>query len=447
MKIFTNRATWIVAVLLLFAATWSSTAYYFGLTQTEFLPKIVRVVASQPLAVWHRKDLEYVETLTNSYWHGMRKTDKNIEAGRSWRAFSDRTDVLRFIAYSGARLPLERIPVVHERIDAPHLVELRRRENFGAIYNPEASEYEKILSLANWVGSLFDHGRDIPPGGYKVDRVADVVSAGKMGAKFWCEVAARIMTHTATAMGWPARLVTISRDGYDWNHAVTEVWSNQFEKWFQIDTDFNVVYEISGVPQSVFDLVTLRDSGESLSDLKIRKIAPAKRHFLERDGVNYYEALLALELFNYAHIDMRTDWATRKLSRGSPAGGDLATRRFGGKGIGPLLTAIPEYDDYQDINWPLNSTAVLPRDLTSSQGLDATLNIGVTTYSPYFRAFEYSLNDGDWLRTTKGEIHVRLARGYNRAQFRVITQNGSRGPVSSLDLVWEVEANTSLSLP
>ena len=102
-----------------------------------------------------------------------------------------------------------------------------------------------------------------------------ILKTGQAGAAYWCEIAAHTMTQAATSLGFIARLVTLSRDGYDWSHAVTELWSNEFRKWVLFDTDFNVVYEDDGVPLSAAELVDLNRDHEQ-GRVTFNHFAPSK---------------------------------------------------------------------------------------------------------------------------------------------------------------------------
>ena len=152
-------------------------------------------------------------------------------------------------------LPKEIVPFVFESPDAPHLVALRKRFDLDSVVAGSGGEYGAQMRLATWIGTRFQHGTDKVPGGRQVCDPVAVIDAGQKGARFWCEIAARTMTQAATAVGWPARVITASRDAYTWEHAVAELWSNQFDKWFVVDPDFNVVFEADGVPLSAWELV------------------------------------------------------------------------------------------------------------------------------------------------------------------------------------------------
>jgi hypothetical protein len=220
---------------------------------------------------------------------------------------------------------------VPERSDAPHLQDLRKHYDLDAVIAQATSEYDAQLKLAAWVGTRFEHGTDEVPGGRQVCDPVAVFQAGQNGARFWCEIAAYSMIHAASAVGWPARMITASTDGHTWEHAVAELWSTQHKKWFVVDTDFNVVFEYHGVPLSAWELVHDAPQVKQSGQLTVRRFAKFKEGLTPQD---------LLRLFAYTHVDYRTDWCTRPLRKASPAGGDLNTRWTSRSGHAPKLTPI-----------------------------------------------------------------------------------------------------------
>jgi hypothetical protein len=221
---------------------------------------------------------------------------------------------------------------VFEQPDAPHLVALRTTYRLQEVVAGAKSEYEAQIKLAEWVGTRYEHGTDDPPGGRQVCDPVAVIESAARGARYWCEVAAYTMIHAAQAMGWPARMITGSTDGYTWEHAVAELWSSEHRKWFVVDADFNVVFEADGVPLSAWELVHEGPALRQRGKLVVRRFAKLKEGLDPQD---------LLRFFSYVHVHYRTDWCTRPLRRASPAGGDLNARWTARSGFEPPFTAIP----------------------------------------------------------------------------------------------------------
>jgi hypothetical protein len=240
---------------------------------------------------------------------------------------------------------------VPERPDAPHLQALRKRYDLESVIGNAGTEYDAQLKLAAWVGTRFEHGTDEVPGGRKVCDPVAVFQAGQKGARFWCEIAAYSMIHAASAVGWPARMITASTDGHTWEHAVAELWSSQHKKWFVVDTDFNVVFEHQGVPLSAWELVHEAPKLKQSGQLTVRRFAKFKEGLVPQE---------LLRLFAYAHVDYRTDWCTRPLRTASPAGGDLNTRWTARPGLEPKLTSIIRASTQAEFELPVSATLSAP---------------------------------------------------------------------------------------
>ena len=283
-------------------------------------------------------------------------------------------------------------------------------------------EYDAMLKLGAWVGTRWDHGTDEVPGGTQVCDPSAVVAAGTKGAKFWCEIAARTLAHAADSLGWPSRVITGSRDGHTWEHAVAEIWSNQFDKWFAIDADFNVVYENGGVPLSAFELSTQGERLQREGALQVRHIAPAKASLPLVDLIPF---------FAYVHVDLRTDWCTRPLPRGSPAGGDRATWWTARRTLPRVLTAKVRVDDAQTFDWRVNEVAIYAT-AASPSAAGTQIQIALAAYSPVFERFEVSVDDAAWSAVEDARQTLVFSAGEHRVRARVLTGNGAEGPVSQV---------------
>lgn len=334
------------------------------------------------------------------------------------RADAERARLLANANYVG-QPPARPIPFVYELPDAPHLVALRERFDLDSIVAGGGGEYTAMLRLAAWIGTRFEHGTDDVPGGNQVCDPIAVIEAGRSKSSFWCEIAARTLAHAAAAVGWPARVITVSESGYRWDHAVTELWSNEFDKWFVIDADFNVVFEVAGVPQSAWEMVHDGPRLARAGQLLERRFAARKSGLTPTDFV---------ELYQYAHIDLRTDWCSRTLTRGSPAGGDRSTWWTARPGRGPAFGPSLRIDRKETFDWPVNHVAI---------SVDATdtgqRHLRFDAYSPGFSHFEYRVDRGAW-RRTDANVRPAIDERTSIVEARAVTRRGDRGPSSRMSL-------------
>jgi hypothetical protein len=318
-------------------------------------------------------------------------------------------------SYYTGQPPETPIPFVYEGRDAPHLVALHERFDLDAVVAGDGGEYAAMLRLAAWIGTRFEHGTDEVPGGRQVCDPIAVIEAGRSQAKFWCEIAARTLAHAAGAVGWPARVITISETGYRWDHAATELWSNEFDKWFVVDADFNVVFEVDGVPLSGWEMVHDGPRLAREGKLQERRFAPRKSGLTPTDFV---------ELYQYVHIDLRTDWCSRKLKRGSPAGGDRSTWWTARPDRGPSFGPSLRIDRKEIFDWPVNHVTL---------GIDETddrrQRLRIVAYTPSLSHFEYRFDQGAWRRAGASD-RPPIDERHHVVEVRVVTQRGDRGPSS-----------------
>lgn len=403
------------------AVFWLSISSFYRLTPIEFLKQSARIIAVPVYSYIYREDTKYVKDVTSKYWVGY----PNILAEssfESWKRLQKTVPGFRLISYDIQGLNHYPIPFVYENPNAEYLQAFRAKYHLNSLIRDSHDEYDAMLRLGAWLGTRWDHGTDEVPGGNTVCDPVAVVEAGQHGAKFWCEIAAKTTVHAATALGWQARLVTASRDGYTWEHAAAEIWSNQFNKWFVMDTDFNVVYESSGVPLSAFELVHLGEKLQRSGQLKVRNIAPRKTSLPLVDLIPFY---------NYAHVDMRNDWCSRPLHRGSPAGGDTATWWTSRYHINEL-TAKRKVNNLTRFNWPVNSVAIYVISAKRLNNNQINFQIGLSGYSPIFKAFEIIIDSGNWQRLEGNKFDFTVLTGEHKILIRLLTTFGFIGPESKI---------------
>lgn len=389
---------------------------YYRILPHQLAKEGLRIIAVNLVAIWHKEDIQAANSLQKDYWIGP-KNYVQTSSLESWEKAKNTISGFTIIGSSQTGQKVNDIPFVYEKMNAPQLIELLNRYHLDKVIEGASSEYDAMLRLGKWLGTRFDHGMDKVPGGNDAFRVADVLDAGKNGSKFWCEIAAKVSVQAASAMGWPARLVSTSQDGYEYQHAVAEIWSNQFNKWFVMDADFNFVFESDGIPLSAFELTHQGPELQKAGRLHVRRIAPPKPSINSVDLLPY---------FRYIHIDLRNDWYTRRLSCGSPAGGDFATWWTARSALGPLLTAKIRIDDEARFNWPMNTTSIHLKDIKPAPS-GYVLDVALTGYSPYFSAFLIALDDRPWERVGHYAHSFHVSKGTHAIHARMLTKVGDKG--------------------
>ncbi len=386
--------------------------------------RIVRLAGSKVLSKVYSDDLSIVNEIMSSYNVGT-QPKLLLKSGPKWENLQGCVPGIKFFPQH-TKVPKD-VPFIYEDIDNPDLARFRERYNLTRFVENSPDEYSAMLELFNWIGQQWDYGEDLPPGGYDNFRPVDLMEAVAQGGRFWCEVDAKFTVYAAIALGWPARLVTLSRDGYNWEHAVAEIWSNQFEKWFVVDSNYNLIYESNGVLLSAFELCHSGLELQKNNLLIVKPVAPPKPSVLQIDLIPFYA---------YVHFDLRNDWLTRDLRKGSPAGGNLSTWWTSRPELQRLLTVSTRIDDQEIFDWPVNVACVTPHGLAdiASDTLQLTLSLG--GYSPYFSSFQWATDGGGWQAFPDSTVQIPIIPGRHQLQFRMVTASGWTGPSTRLGYEW-----------
>jgi hypothetical protein len=387
------------------------------------LDETARVFATRVLAAWHAPELAEAARLERRCLVGPEDLLRG-DPEESWQLATAR--IPGFAVLTPRQAPLPEVPFVYEDTEQPHLVELRRRYDIEGTLAGAASEYDAMLRFGAWMGTRWSHGYEphLVPGGRLRFRVADAIAAGERGARFWCEIDAKATVQAASALGWPARLVSVCPEPHrpERRHAVAEVWSNQHDKWFVLDTDFNVTFEVDDVPLSAWELTHQGPSLLASGKLHLRRFAPDPRAV----GAEYL-----VSLYRFVFVDMRNDWVSRRLSRGSPAGGDLATWWTARSDLKRVFTSKRKVDAPESFAWKVNTTRIHLHDLRREDS-GWRLDVAVTAYAPYFESFWIQVNEGEWTELDSATRSLSLAAGTHGLRARVETVRDCLGPTTEV---------------
>lgn len=398
-------------------------AWHYHVSPRRLAEDVVRYLGSAATEVLYARDLEKARELADACVVGLRV---GLSSEQSWVKASGSAPRLTFDASSPGLAPLPAPPFVYESPDAPPLARLRREYHLDDVVAGAEDEYAAQLALGRWVGTRFAHRMDVRPEGYPWFDPVTVLLAAERGDAYWCEVTARLAVYSATSLGWPARIVVISRvGGARYDHAVAELWSNEFQKWFVLDPDYNHVFESGGRPLSSWELCHEGPDLARAGQLRIRPFAPAK------DGVD--ESRDQIPYFAYAHVDLRNDWLSRRLRRGSPAGGERNTHWTARPGTPGLLTLRRREDDRASFDWPVNVVQIRAIRAVEEGDGSMSLTVGLSAYAPYFEGFEVSVDGGDWRGIEAPQCGLSLAPGPHEVAARVLTRGGP-GPAGRVSL-------------
>ena len=140
-----------------------------------------------------------------------------------------------------------------------------------------------------------------------------------------------------------------------------------------------------------------------------------------------------LPLYNYIHIDLRNDWFTRRISPGSPAGGDLATWWTSKEDLGQILTAKIKINDQSHFDWTVNWIKLNLINFQQISDSIVDLELSLTGYSPYFETFALRQDKGEWMLSEDGIYKMRLLPGIHLIEAKIVTDSNNMGPIYQAD--------------
>lgn len=290
----------------------------------------------------------------------------------------------------------------------------RLREKYPVVARFYAQgDFAGSLALMNWVHGQWPHGtKECDYNDFDADLV---LTRAREGERYWCSIYAMTFVQLASSAGVQARLVGLSKDPYDREHAVAEVWSNEKGKWFVVDPDFNIWYSRDGVP---LDALQINEAlkGKQTGSIIINKGA-------QRPSPGMEERIPSLfELYRYFSIHMRNDWMTNHYFPGHPSRSDESTL-FWDQGELPVLNLETKDGKRGNFYWDLNRTQLqfVP------EAAARRLAVRLATTTPNFSHFEIVVDQGEATKTAGDTFFWQLHPGRNAVEVRSVNALGQKG--------------------
>ncbi len=155
--------------------------------------------------------------------------DVSAEAVPAWAG------KLKVAGFHNEEIRYTSMPFANEDFKHPKLVALRKKYKLDEVVAGSKTEFEKLLKLRNWVKKQWRY--DAPTEGYPAWD-ADEIMTVKQG---FCVQYAIVYMQCLQSLGYNARFVFGYHPGVmSTGHEVTEIWSNQFNRWIMMDANANL---------------------------------------------------------------------------------------------------------------------------------------------------------------------------------------------------------------
>jgi hypothetical protein len=250
-----------------------------------------------------------------------------------------------------------------------------------------------------------------------------VLSKGLTGQTFNCTYLSFTLMQMYISLGYTARKITSV------GHGTLDVWSDYWGKWFQIDPSRNSYYRLkeTGIPLNSNEIRRehWKNGGINMemvygSEQRAERVTHEKR---EKDGLmryrtdgyqwvayksrnNFFEVPFAYWNFDYLLVEDEYNKDKTWTS---------------GNTTDPRETLGTRTDRIGDIFWTLNQAHI---HLYEDKG--STVIVQLETVTPNFKTFEYSVDEGNWIKTDP-VFHWELHEGQNSLKARSVNKFGVSG--------------------
>jgi hypothetical protein len=356
---------------------------------------------------------------------------------------------LRIVEWQNEAIVRGRLPFAYQTAD-PTLAQLRQQYHLDDVVDGAFDEFEQFLRLREWVHTRWAHGWNRTP---PARSALEILPAAAAGGDFACGYYALTLMQCLLALGFVARLVSLSKTATEWTaadegnvgHAVTEVWSHQYHKWVVLDADLNVHYERDGQPLNALEVhhawVTRQwpavrqlqgptpyrmTEKRSAGYLTVRKSLDhhlAERWIFNRHRVGDYYAHVGIAMGNIHHssdeavpfVQWVDEWTPPRLFQYGRPGGDRWTT------------------DEHDLYWTVDQVQIVTQaDATAWAQGQAIMAVTLEHSVPNLgQLLVRTVHDEPW-RATEASFAWPLRPGKNQIMAKAVNTFGREGHVSRI---------------
>jgi len=319
-----------------------------------------------------------------------------------------------------------------DSFDNPKLRQLRERYQLDAVVAPGRDEFERQVLLLDWVHHRFKKfGRPSS----NARGALEILQAIDEGHTFFCAHYAHVFVSAAASLGWIDRELALRRhqdppQGGSSEHAVTEIWSNQYRKWVMMDPTAKMYLEKDGLPLNAYEIRQewFYREGRDLVFVVGKERKKYRKAdlpiFLGRFAGFGDLTVPANELDKYGFIayipntnlmDAGLDYGQMFIVKDQLCEGTRWHQR-----IAPPNPAVDPY-------FPIHQAAL---SLVAEQD---HLRVALRTLTPNFQTYQVRSGGGPW-KASEESFPWTLHPGVNRLEVRAVNQFGVEGPLSTVEV-------------
>ncbi len=356
-------------------------------------------------------------------------------------------------------------PFSYENLNHLELKKYREDHKLDEVVKGAATEFEVMMRLLNWAyrvpltfNSYSWNWNDVT--------VTPVIAEGtgmpQLNGPFFkerrmsgmCLYPTQSLIGALLSMGYQARHININSEGMS-GHEVTEVWSNQLNKWIYLDPTIDSYYfdPETGIPFNLLEI-------HNLLAAAMPRVETWKRPFVSdfgkevlsrvkvglRQGNNPFSIITskednggswAIESMGHFRIIPRNDFLSNPL----PVPVHTGATGWGWDGfLNWYDDVFPKRDEHQrytnraiDFYQPLNQVKIFLQE-TEKPGV---LKVEVDNFTPGgFDTFLVGENGNSWVSQYQSSWNWELKSGLNNIRVRIKNSRGVLGPMSDINVTY-----------
>ena len=346
-------------------------------------------------------------------------------------------------AISAQDIQEQPLSFIHESFAAPQLSLLRQEYLFDEYASQGSTEWQQMVLLKNWVFTEMDFRHNYRVGNLR--NTLKILEMAEEGASFHCSHFAAVYMQCALSLGWTSRYYFL-RNIKKEEHAVNEIWSNEWQKWIFIDVTWNIHIERDETPLSILEIREewLRNDGKDLVYV-FGAGGNEKRYThldlpVERDDNNAWRWWPLDDIFMTYTYEMALVTRNDFFSFGDGTGADIWDR----------ILVLRDQVNEDDESWAfrnhkrVGNTQDLYHDINRVDiryRIDAENNCTITfdafgpdNFTPNFDSFLMRIDNGSW-EPVESDFTWPLSRRRHILEARIRNSFGVFGPVSRIVLV------------
>lgn len=334
-----------------------------------------------------------------------------------------------------------------------NLTQLREQFKLDEVVAAGKTEMEKFILLRNWVRRQWPHNDD--GSGVRTWNAIEILTA-PAGQKGMCVHYGVTFTQCAVALGYHSRQLILN------GHYVSEIWSNEHQKWVLMDVETTnregwnrygtamYIDDRTGVPMNGKDLYTAVHSGDVsyvTQEMYMTAPPPDGKTATEPigDHVKYQRKYDLAGLKSFSHIGYpdRNNYLDQLDPWEKAHGFDHYHSNTYLWWSGPAKNHTAEYSGFTtrpgDLDWTVNRAHIRLNTTKDADQLAAVIE----TFTPNLASFRYRLNgEGTWKTLDapgKGAHRMAamnwpLGEGVNVLEVKPITTLGTEGIVTRIEV-------------